>query len=375
MKIICDDKIPFLRGALDQIAHVEYLPGKKIGPADVKDADALIVRTRTQCDAMLLEGSSVQFIATATIGYDHIDTAYCRRAGIVWTNAPGCNSSSVQQYIAAALFLLSKKHRITLTDRTLGIVGVGHVGSKVARLAKTIGMRTLLNDPPRQWEEGGTEFASLEQVLAESDIITFHTPLNKSGAYKTLHLADEQFFEKLGKKALIINSARGQVVKGKALKHSIQNGMVRAAILDVWEEEPRLDRELMDTVDIATPHIAGYSVDGKANGTMMSVRALSKHFRLGMDEWKPKAIPAPEKPHFEIDCKLLCKEEILQKAISHTYDIQQDDARLRETPENFEMHRGNYPDRREFDSYTIHLTNDFHNFAGLLKKLGFNVKT
>ena len=374
MKIVADDKIPFLKGVLEPFADVVYLPGKEITSSDVKDADALLTRTRTKCNAELLEGSNVTFIASATIGFDHIDTQYCDKKGIKWTNAPGCNSSSVQQYIAATLLSLAQKRGFDLKDRTLGIVGVGNVGNKVLKLAEIFGLRIYLNDPPRERAEGHCGFVSLNGIIRECDIITFHVPLNKEGVYKTLHLADENLLKVLYKDTIIINSSRGPVVDNAKLKEVLQSGKISGAVLDVWEGEPALDEELMSLVDIATPHIAGYSADGKANGTAMSVNALCEFFNLPYKNWYPTDIPEPENTLIEIDCKGKSDQEILHDAVMATYPIWEDDKRLRDSVSTFEKQRGDYPLRREFHVYTVKLGNNTSQEVALkLKKLGFKI--
>lgn len=209
MKVIVDDKIPFIKEAIEKIAdEVVYAPGKDFTPSLVKDADALIIRTRTRCNRELLEGSKVKFIATATIGFDHIDAEYCREAGITWTNAPGCNSASVAQYLQSSLILLQALKGINLPEVTIGIIGVGNVGSKVAKVAQELGMRVLLNDLPREDKEGKQGFSSLQTLAKECDILTFHAPLYKEGRYKTCHLADDAFFQSLKRKPVIINTSR-----------------------------------------------------------------------------------------------------------------------------------------------------------------------
>ncbi|MGE5315288.1 MAG: 4-phosphoerythronate dehydrogenase PdxB [Acidobacteriota bacterium] len=353
MKIVADKNIPFLRGVLEPFADVVYMPGAAITKTDVKDADALIVRTRTKCNAALLDGTRVKFIATATIGHDHIDHAYCAEHGITWTNAEGCNSSSVQQYLGAALVHLSLKHRRPFEGTTLGIVGVGNVGSKVARLARVLGMRVLLNDPPRERREGSHEFTSLSHVIEASDIITFHVPLSTTGSDATFHLADERFFARLKPGTILINTSRGEVVETGALKEALTRRTLSGCVLDVWEHEPSIDTELLTLADLATPHIAGYSADGKANGTAMSVNALSRYFSLGFDRWFPSDVPEPAHPALSIDDAGLTKEEILSCAIAHTYDIRSDDERLRRSVSTFEKQRAEYPLRREFTSYRI----------------------
>ena len=270
MKIIVDNKIPYIQKAIERIAdEVVYTPGKDFTPELVRDADALIIRTRTHCNRELLEGSQVKFIATATIGFDHIDTEYCRKAGITWANAPGS--------VLALLKLVKGKE---LHKMCIGIVGVGNVGGKIIDVAQKQGMRVLLNDLPREEKEGNTNFCSLEQIARECDVITFHVPLYKDGKYKTFHLADEVFFRSLKRKPVIINTSRGEVIETQALLNALQNGYISEAIIDVWENEPNINLELLNKVMIGTPHIAGYSADGKANATRMSLDSLCRYFGI-----------------------------------------------------------------------------------------------
>ena len=371
MKIVIDDKIPYIRGAFEPFAEVVYLPGNKTTPEVVKDADAIVTRTRTKCNRDLLTGSKVKFIATATIGHDHIDTEFCKQAGIEWTNAPGCNAESVNQYIASALFSYSMKKRFDLKEKTIGIVGVGHVGSKVARLCETIGMKVLLNDPPRERVEGPEQFVSLEKIQNEADIITFHVPLNIKGDDTTFHMVDEKFIQNLKKKPLLINSCRGEVFDTKATKKALQTRAISGFIADCWENEPDIDLELLEMADYGTPHIAGYSKDGKANGTKMSVQAISRFFNLGIDNWEPENVELPEKTTIEIDGNQRREYSILAEAILSTYDIENDDEALRENPQLFEKLRGDYPVRREFDSYTIKMKSMKETMKLKLLKLGF----
>ncbi|MDD2381738.1 MAG: 4-phosphoerythronate dehydrogenase PdxB [Mariniphaga sp.] len=373
MKIIIDDKIPYIRGAFEPFAEVIYLPGSKTTAEQVKDADALITRTRTQCNRELLEGSKVKFIATATIGFDHIDTEYCKKAGIEWTNAPGCNAGSVHQYIASALFSYALKNQFLLNDKTIGIVGVGHVGSKVANLCKTIGMKIMLNDPPRERKEGPEAFVPLEKIQNEADIITFHVPLNTTGEDATFHLVNEKFIQKIKNKPLLINSCRGEVFDTQAIKHAIKSKTLSGFIADCWENEPDIDRMLLKVSSYGTPHIAGYSKDGKANGTKMSVQAVSRFFDLGIDDWQPLNVELPRETTIEIDGTHKNEQEILAEAIHSTYNIKTDDEILRENPQEFEIYRGNYPVRREFETYKIKASNINKETWGKLKKMGFKI--
>ena len=375
MKIIIDDKIPYIKGALEGVAEVIYLPGSKITPEVVKDADALITRTRTICNEKLLAGSAVKFIATATIGYDHIDADYCRKAGIFWTNAPGCNAKSVEQYIAAALFTWSLKSRIKLRDKTIGIVGVGNVGSKVARFCEILGMKVLLNDPPRERKEGSEPFVSLDFIRENSDIITLHVPLNISGEYATFHMVNSAFLSGLKKKPLIINSCRGEVTDSMSIIKSIKSNTLSGFIADCWENEPEINPELLGLCDLGTPHIAGYSRDGKANGTMMSIQATSRFFNLGVDNWQPSGVELPDHSLIELDGTRRDEESIIAESVLQTYDIEADDLALRNSPALFEKLRGDYPVRREFTSYTIVPKNVPDVTLNKLKQIGFDINT
>ncbi len=373
MKIVVDKNIPFIHGVLEPHAEVIYLPGSQITRADVMDADALIVRTRTQCDAALLEGTSVRFIATATIGHDHIDADFCAAHNIAWTNAAGCNSSSVHQYIACALTHLAVKLNFSLSSRTVGIVGVGNVGTKVASLCRALGMRVLLNDPPRARAEGSSDFVPFETLVKQSDIITFHVPLNDGGEDNTFHLADARFFSMVTPAQILINSSRGEVVDTKLLSETIRRGGLAACVIDVWEKEPNIDINLLNRIDIGTPHIAGYSADGKAHGTAMSVNAVSAFFNLGIPQWFPDTVPAPAQPLITIDCEHLTRQDVVRRAVRHTYDICADDERLRHSPSTFEKQRAEYPLRREFSSYTVELLHANSSMESSLQALGFTI--
>ena len=374
MLVIADDRIPFLKGALEPFTDIEYCPGDLITPERVRHADALLIRTRTKCNSHLLEGSDVKFIGTATIGFDHIDTLYCNQQKIHWTSAPGCNAASVNQYIASALVSLSRKYDFKLKDRALGVIGVGNVGSKVVRTAELLHMRVYLNDPPRVRKEGICGFLSLESILRECDIITFHVPLSHEGADKTFHMVDEVMLSRINPGTIIMNSSRGEVVNTAALKKARSEGKVEGLVLDVWEGEPEIDRELLSLTSIATPHIAGYSADGKAKGTAMVVQALSRFFNLGIDDWEPEDIPLPEKTEIMIDCKDMDVEDALGEAILATYKVETDDQRLRSSATTFEKQRGNYPLRREFPAYTIRLKNEHSGIRQLMMKMGFRVE-
>ena len=373
IRIVADDKIPFLKGVLEPYADIQYLPGNQINAEHLKQADALLIRTRTKCKNALLSESPVRFIGTATIGFDHIDTQYCDSKNIKWTNAPGCNSSSVQQYIAAVLLKIAFEFRFDLKDKTIGIVGVGNVGSKIEKFARLFGMKVLLCDPPRQREEGDTGFVKLGKLLKESDLITLHVPLNIVGEDATYHLFDDNIFKKIKKGAWLINSSRGEIVETNSLKKALKSGRLSGSVVDVWENEPDIDIELMGNAFIATPHIAGYSTDGKANGTAMIVNSLSEFFEFPLKNWYPEKVPYPEQPLIEIDCSEKSRQEIFREAVNHTYNIDDDDTLFRFSPADFEKQRGNYRLRREFKAFQVKLLNGDKSLSIMLHELGFQL--
>ncbi len=336
MKIIADDKIPYIREALAQIAdEVAYLPGSAFAAEAVRDADALVIRTRTRCGRELLAGSRVRFIATATIGFDHIDTDFCREAGIEWRNCPGCNARSVEQYVHAVCLLLKRQKGMAWKDTCLGIVGVGHVGSRIRRMAEAMGMRVLLNDPPRS--AGGEKgFVPLSVLASECDIITFHTPLNRTGAFRTYHLADRAFFSSLQRRPIIVNTARGAVIDTAALLDALHSGKVSDAVIDTWENEPDIHPELLQRVFLGTPHIAGYSADGKSNATRMALESLCRFFhidatfRIVPPELPPRTYAADP-----------------EEAFLQAYNPLRDSDALQHHPEEFESHQEDITLRRE----------------------------
>ncbi|MBP7731736.1 MAG: 4-phosphoerythronate dehydrogenase PdxB [Bacteroidales bacterium] len=374
LHIVADNKIPFLKGVLEPYARVEYFPGSKITRDVIKGADALLIRTRTKCTPELLEGTSVKFIGSATIGFDHIDTDFCEKNGIRWTNAPGCNSFSVQQYVMAALLKIASEFRFNLKDKTIGIIGVGNVGTKVEKFARAMSMNVLLNDPPRQRREGKNDFSDFDVVITESDIITMHVPLTLKGEDATYHIIDEKSIGKMKKGAWFINSSRGEVADTDALKKALYSAKLAGAVFDVWEHEPDIDIELMNRAFIATPHIAGYSADGKANGTAMVVNALTGFFKLPVENWFPDDIPLPLSPLIAINAKGKSEMEIVSEAVCHTYNISEDDRRFRLAPSDFEKLRDDYPVRREPPAYTVKLQNSCENVLEILKQLRFRIE-
>lgn len=330
MTIIADSAIPFLQGVLEPWAKMHYIPGSQITPEHVRDADALIVRTRTRCDKRLLEGSSVRLVATATIGFDHIDTAWCSAHGIRTATAAGCNARGVLQWVSAVLAHLSAAQGWQPAERTLGVVGVGHVGSLVAEYAAWWGFHVLCCDPPRRQREGG-DFLYLEEVAAQADILTFHTPLDAT----TRHMASYALFGMLKPGAVIINSSRGEVADTQALSES-----GHPYVLDVWEGEPHPAPAILANALLSTPHIAGYSEQGKATATAMAVEAVCSEFGFPLRGWYPPQA-APSAPH-PISWQELCT------SIPGIYDIAAESLRLKTHPEAFESMRDHYAYRREY---------------------------
>lgn len=328
--IVADSAIPYLQGVLEPWADVRYLPGREIAPEEVREADALVIRTRTRCDERLLNGSAVRLIVTATIGFDHIDTDWCASHGIRVVTAAGCNARGVLQWIGAVLAHLSKTEGWQPAERTLGIVGVGHVGTLVETYARSWGFRVLCCDPPREARER-CGFLPLDTLAREADLLTFHTPLDPS----TRHMAGRELFEKMKPGATVINSSRGEVVDSEALKAS-----GRPCVLDVWEHEPDLDRTLLERSLLATPHVAGYSAQGKAVATALSVAALTRFFDLPLGAWYPPGVPLPSPA--AITWQELCG------TIGDAYDIAAESRLLKADPGGFERMRDEYRYRREY---------------------------
>ena len=341
MKIVADKHIPFLEGVFEPYAEVVYIDGRQINHDDVVDADALIIRTRTKCNADLLDGTKVQLISTATIGTDHIDLDYCARHGIEVHNAEGCNAGGVMQYVFSALYGVAARKNIKLDGANFGIIGVGQVGSKVEHMARYLGFNVLRCDPPRAAAEGEEGFCSLEYLLANSQIVTMHTPLDDT----TRGMADEEFFMLMQPGTIFINASRGEVMNEDALKAAYPK--LGAAIIDTWNNEPDVDEDLIELVDVATPHIAGYSFQGKQNGTASAVQSVAHHFGIEelYDYYPENDIPDHEPKLLDLKDK---KQGEIAAVFQYNYPIFTDDFRFRMEPGNFEKMRSNYQYRREF---------------------------
>jgi erythronate-4-phosphate dehydrogenase len=339
MKIVADANIAYVREAFSRLGEVQLLPAGEISRQAVRDAEVLLVRSVTRVDAGLLEGSAVRFVGTATSGADHVDRAYLQAKGIGFGSAEGSNANSVAEYVVAALLELAWRGKFRLRERTLGVVGVGRIGARVARMARALGMRVLENDPPRQRVEKLPQFVSLQQLLAASDIVTVHVPLDDS----TRHLFNAENLRGF----MLINTARGAVVDNTALLKAIDANRVTGAVLDVWENEPDILPELLDVVDIGTPHIAGYSLDGKVAGTRMIYEAACRFFGVEPN-WRP-ALPPPPVSRLVVQIQPgEDPQDVLRRVVKTVYDIAADDAALRLHPREFERLRTQYPVRREF---------------------------
>ena len=340
LKIVADSNIPFLKGVFEPYAAVSYVDGLSIGKEDVADADALIIRTRTRCNAGLLDGSGISMIATATIGTDHIDADYCKARGIEVHNAQGCNAGGVMQYVFSALYGTASRKSIKLDHPVIGIIGVGNVGKKVEHLARHLGFEVLRCDPPRAEKEGPDGFCSLDYLLSVSNIVTIHTPLDDT----TRMMADEDFFGLMRPGTFFINAARGEIVDEAALLEAIPK--LGPVIIDTWNNEPDINLELMERVDIATPHIAGYSYQGKLNATASSVQAVARHF--GISELYDFYPEYDENEHAPVHLDLKGKNQgEITSVFQYNYPIFTDDFMFRMAPQSFEQLRSGYKYRRE----------------------------
>ena len=340
IKIVVDSGIPFLKGVLEPYAEVVYKEGAAITREDLMDASALMTRTRTRCNRELLEGTSVKIIATATIGTDHIDVDWCNSAGILVRNAAGCNAGGVMEYVFSALYGTAARKSINLSGKTLGIIGVGHVGKRVSQMFMYLGFNILQCDPPRAAAEGDFQFVSQDYLLENSDIVTMHVPLDDT----TRGMCDEAFFSKMKDGAIFINAARGEIVDEEALLANI--GRLGPVIIDTWKNEPDINRTLMDKAYIATPHIAGYSYQGKQNGTSASVRAIAHYFGFQeLYEFFPPT-DVPENEAVKLDLRGKTQGEIAA-VIQYNYPIFTDDFMFRLEPGAFERLRTEYRYRRE----------------------------
>lgn len=371
MKILVDENMPYARELFSRTGTVVAVPGRPVPQAELDDADGLMVRSVTKVNAELLSGKPVKFVGTATAGTDHIDEAFLQEQGIAFSAAPGCNAIAVVEYVFSSLLLLAERDGFLLKDRTVGIVGVGNVGGRLQARLEALGIKTLLCDPPRADRGDDGEFLPLSTLVADADILTFHTPLYKQGDYKTLHLADEALLKALKPGSILINACRGPVVDNAALLKVLEQRDDLSVILDVWEPEPELSLPLLPKVDIATPHIAGYTLEGKARGTTQVFEAWTAFIGEPQQVALDTLLPAPEFGQITLHGEL--DQPTLKRLVHLVYDVRRDDAPLRAVaaiPGEFDRLRKNYLERREWSS--LHVQCDMEPVAALLKKLGFN---
>lgn len=371
MKILVDENMPYARELFSRLGEVKAVPGRPIPVAELAGADALMVRSVTKVNETLLANQSIKFVGTATAGTDHVDQAWLAQAGIGFSAAPGCNAIAVVEYVFSSLLYLAERDGFTLTDRKVGIVGVGNVGGRLQKRLEALGVRTLLCDPPRADNGDEGDFRTLDELVQEADILTFHTPLFKDGPYKSLHLADDALIRRLKPGAILINACRGPVVDNAALLKCLEAGQDLSVVLDVWEPEPDLNLALLDKVDIGTSHIAGYTLEGKARGTTQVFEAYSKFIGQAQQVALDTLLPPPEFGRITLHGKL--DQPTLKRLVHLVYDVRRDDAPLRKVagiPGEFDKLRKNYLERREWSS--LYVQCDDADAATLLKKLGFN---
>ncbi|WP_342324233.1 4-phosphoerythronate dehydrogenase PdxB [Kosakonia sp. BYX6] len=371
MKILVDENMPYARDLFSRLGDVKAVPGRPIPVAELADADALMVRSVTKVNDGLLQGTGIKFVGTATAGTDHVDEEFLKQAGIAFSAAPGCNAIAVVEYVFSSLLMLAERDGFALQDRTVGIVGVGNVGGRLQARLEALGIRTLLCDPPRADRGDAGDFRSLDELVREADVLTFHTPLFKDGPYKTLHLADDALLSRLKPGTVLINACRGPVVDNAALLQRLQAGQDLSVVLDVWELEPDLNVELLNRVDIGTAHIAGYTLEGKARGTTQVFEAYSEFIGQRQQVALDTLLPVPEFGRITLHGPL--EQATLKRLVHLVYDVRRDDAQLRNvagTPGEFDKLRKHYLERREWSS--LYVQCDDAAAAALLQKLGFN---
>lgn len=376
LNIIVDENIVFAKEAFGQFGNVNLISGREITNSILKDTDILIIRSITKVDKELLKNTPVKFVGTATIGTDHIDLDYLKKNKITFADAKGCNAYSVAEYLVASLLDLSLRFNFTLKEKSIGIVGFGNVGSKVAKFTNALGMRVLLNDPPLQRAGNNNSFVGLDEILT-ADIITLHVPLNLSGIDKTYHLFDKKMLLRMNDESILINTSRGAVIKNQELPEIIDIKKLKV-VLDVWENEPEINIDLLNKVVIGTPHIAGYSLEGKINGTKMIFNALADYLKQNISFNFNKEGPTNSLLSFEQSTFM---EKDLDQIVSKIYSIRQDDKRMRkmlnmnreERIKYFDLQRKEYPIRREFNNYRIELKSYDDKIKDILTNLRFNI--
>ncbi|CAJ0992108.1 4-phosphoerythronate dehydrogenase PdxB [Pantoea sp. Nvir] len=372
MKILIDKNIPYASELFSKTGKVMSVPGRHLPQKELNDADSLMVRSVTQVNESLLTKTPVKFVGTATAGTDHIDEAWLQQAGIAFSAAPGCNSIAVVEYVFSALLFLAERDGFELRERTVGIVGVGNVGRLLHTRLDAWGLKTLLCDPPRVVLGEKGDFRSLADLVAEADILTFHTPLFKEGPYKSWHLANAGLLNTLKPNTILINTCRGPVVDNIALLEVLKMRTDLSVVLDVWELEPELSLELLNNVDLATAHIAGYTLEGKARGTTQIFEAWCDFLGQPQSVQLSELLPTPTFSKVILNGTL--DQEILKRLTHLVYDVRRDDASLRRVaaiPGEFDRLRQEYPERREWSSLEV-ICNNIET-ASMLDALGFRI--
>ncbi len=381
MKITADENMPFALEAFGSLGEVALAPGREMNAGMLKDTDCLAIRSITKVNEELLAGTPVKFVGTATIGTDHVDQEYLKSAGVGFSSAPGCNAISVSEYVMTALHQVAVRKGITLEGKTIGIIGVGNVGSRVEKRARALGLEVVLNDPPLAEKTGDKKYLPLDELIECADIVTVHVPLEKGGAHPTYHLLDESLLARLKPGVILLNTSRGAVASGAAVEAAIDSGALGAVVLDVWEGEPEVRAGLLEKVDIGTPHIAGHSFDGKAWGTKMIYDSACACFGVEPEWTLEGLLPAPANPVIDLTGDKGDAQALLARVTLESYDILADDKNLRailelpndERAKKFDGLRKGYAVRREFASRTVKLAPGQEGIAGTLEGWDFKV--
>jgi len=380
MLIVADAKNSIVNAAFSRLGELRVLPTPEITSRTLRDADVVIVRSETPVNASLLEGTAVRFVGTATIGTDHVDQAYLSARGTAFAHAPGSNANSVAEYLMAGLLVLSERLARPLEGMSIAIVGVGNVGSKVEAMARALGMHVLLNDPPLARATGDPRYRSLEEVL-DADLVTLHVPLTSEGPDATVHLFDASRIARMKPGAVLVNTSRGAVTETAALGKALARGHLQGAILDVWEREPTIDWELFARSSIGTPHIAGYSLDGKIRAAQMLFESIRTHFDISAEWPDDLRLPGSDHPTILLRGAERPRQERMHEAVRLCYDILQDHASMEavsrralgERPVGFRALRAGYRVRREFFASTVSFEGSDDILAGQLRALGFHL--
>ena len=380
LNIVADENIPYVQEVFGPLGHVRLVSGRTITPSIIKDANVLLVRSITKVNRELLHNSPISFVGTATAGLDHIDVEYLANCGIPLASAQGGNANSVAEYVTTAMVILADKQGVDLAEKSIGIIGVGHIGRLVKSKAEALGMRVVLNDPPQALATQDPIYRTLEEVL-ECDVVTLHVPLTFEGPYRTHHLFNHETLAHLRPSSIFINTSRGEVVDTPSLINLLKRNSNRAVVLDVWESEPDINWEMFKLVNLGTPHIAGYSLDGKARGTSLIYQSLCQHLGI-TPSWTPsQSLPPPAFSQIEIDTKVESTPSSLTNLITSIYNLKADHTRLagllqlppEHRPLEFDRLRQSYPVRREFYNTSVKIVNQNEKLQRQIKGLGFNI--